>query len=261
MEKPSKGKRIAHRLFFWTLMAVFFAVFAFSAYRIYDYYRQENACQSVNRTMTELATQIRPDLPPPSQEETEEPVELAPITVDFALLKEQYPGVVAWLYCPDSNIHYPVAQSDDNDYYLRHLPDGSWNVAGTLFLDFRCAGDFSDGHSVIYGHNMKNGSMFGKLKDYTDQAYYEAHPVWYLLTPEQNYKVVLFAGHITDSGSEVYELGAVPDAQTVARWQENSYFKTDVTVRPDQKILTLSTCSYEFQGARFVLEGVLQEIG
>lgn len=84
--------------------------------------------------------------------------------------------MLAWLYCPDTVINYPVVQSDDNEYYLRRLMDGSSNTAGTLFADYRCSPDFSDPHTVIYGHNMKNDTMFGILPEYGAQEFYEPHP-------------------------------------------------------------------------------------
>ena len=82
--------------------------------------------------------------------------ETAPITVDFERLQEENKDIIAWLYCPDTEINYPVVQSKDNEYYLRRLLDGTWNIAGTLFMDYRNAADCSDLHTIIYGHNMKN---------------------------------------------------------------------------------------------------------
>ena len=89
--------------------------------------------------------------------------ETAPITVDFERLQEENKDIIAWLYCPDTEINYPVVQSKDNEYYLRRLLDGTWNIAGTLFMDYRNAADCSDLHTIIYGHNMKNNTMFGSL--------------------------------------------------------------------------------------------------
>ena len=65
--------------------------------------------------------------------------ETAPITVDFERLQEENKDIIAWLYCPDTEINYPVVQSKDNEYYLRRLLDGTWNIAGTLFIDYRNA--------------------------------------------------------------------------------------------------------------------------
>lgn len=102
--------------------------------------------------------------------------------VDFAALQEQYPQAVGWLSCAGTNIDYPVMQASDNDYYLRRLPSGEWNMSGSLFLDYQCAADFSDGLSVIYGHNMNDGSMFASLQNYDMQAWYDDHPAMELVT-------------------------------------------------------------------------------
>ena len=72
---------------------------------------------------------------------------------------------VAWLYIPGTNIDYPVMQSGDNDYYTRRAADGSYLYAGSLFMDYRCSSDFSDFNSVIYGHNMGNGTMFARYSE------------------------------------------------------------------------------------------------
>lgn len=103
--------------------------------------------------------------------------ETAPIKVDFERLQEENKDIIAWLYCPDTEINYPVVQSKDNEYYLRRLLDGTWNIAGTLFMDYRNAADCSDLHTIIYGHNMKNNTMFGSLPKYSKQEYYEEHSV------------------------------------------------------------------------------------
>ena len=109
-----------------------------------------------------------------------------PISVDFAALKAAYPDVVGWLYCEGTPINYPVAQGDDNSYYLRRDLDGNYAMAGTLFLDYRCSADFSDENSVIYGHNMNDGSMFAVLPDFSDPEFLLAHPTIWLLTETES---------------------------------------------------------------------------
>ena len=185
-----------------------------------------------------------------------------PITVDFDSLTAQYPDVVAWIYCPSTVIDYPIMQADNNEKYLRTLPDGTWNIAGTLFMDYRNAEDFSDSNSIIYGHNMKNDSMFGTLPDYSSQEYYETNPNWYLLTPAADYKIELVAGYVTSSTSEAY---AIPKTQEekeshIQTALTKSNFSADVEIAENENLITLSTCSYEYDNARYVLVGVLKEL-
>lgn len=186
----------------------------------------------------------------------------APITVDFEKLKKANPDIIAWLYCENTEINYPVVQSRDNDYYLRRSIDYSWALAGTIFLDFRNRNDFSDSYSILYGHNMRNGTMFGSLPYYKEQKYFEAHPVWYLLTPEQNYAVELCAGNVVSYDSNVfsYDYSEISINDVVSDMCMQSFFKTDTKIDPHDRMIAFSTCSYEYDGARFVLTGILREI-
>lgn len=132
-----------------------------------EYRAGENAYEA----LTEAAVTPTPQ---PQAEAPEEPAgEAAPIQVDFDALSAVNPDVTGWIYLPDSVISYPVVQGEDNSYYLKHLFDGTPNSSGCLFLDSRCEG-LTGRNSVIYGHYMKNGTLFGSLKEYRDQAYSSA---------------------------------------------------------------------------------------
>jgi sortase B len=187
----------------------------------------------------------------------------APVTVDFDSLLSINPDVVGWLYCENTEINLPVAQADDNSYYLNRLINGAYNSSGTLFLDYRVPSDFSGKNSIIYGHNMKNKTMFGNLDAYMEQSYYDEHPVMYLLTPEQNYMVELFSGYETDPYSATFTF-EFENADSFARHLEEakamSVFQSDVEVTPEDSILTLSTCTDNNSYMRFVLIGRLVPI-
>ena len=86
------------------------------------------------------------------------------LEVDHAALKAQNPDYKGWLYMPSLEISYPVVRGEDNDYYLHHTFEGTENVTGCIFIDAGCAKDMGDYNTFIYGHNMKNGSMFGSLR-------------------------------------------------------------------------------------------------
>lgn len=182
--------------------------------------------------------------------------------VDFAALREVNPDIVGWLYSEGTPIHYPVVQGQDNDFYLHHLFDGSEGHCGTIFLETQNERDFSDPHSILYGHHMKDGSMFKSLKGYQEQSYYEEHPVLLLETPEQWYRLEVFAGYVASTDSHAWQLDFA-DAQERQSWLDEqvkkSDFHSDVMPGPGDRILTLSTCSYEFQNARYVVHAVLRE--
>ena len=184
------------------------------------------------------------------------------IQVNFDALKQENDDIVAWLYCPGTPVNYPVVQAEDNEYYLRRLVNGEANTAGTLFLDCRNWSDFSDQNSVIHGHHMKNNTMFGTLDDYSKQSYYEKHPVWQLLTPEKEYMVELIAGYVTNDASSAYQFGISVD-EKVDFLEESirlSDFRANVDWEKDDLLVTFSTCSYEYDAARYVVIGILKEV-
>ena len=184
------------------------------------------------------------------------------ITVDFPTLVEECPDVVGWIYSPGTPINYPIVQSDDNEYYLHRLLDGSYNKGGTLFIDSYNQPDFSDWNTFLYGHNMRDNSMFGTVDNYRQKDYYGKHPVMYLLTPEKNYVIELVAGCTIPADSAVYRmLNTVEDRDAlVAELSRSSSFKANVELGEDDKLITLSTCVYDYDNARYVVVGVLKEM-
>lgn len=190
-----------------------------------------------------------------------EPVlEWAPVAVDFEALLAENGDVVGWLYCEGTPINYPVMQAADNDRYLHRGLNGEYLYSGTPFADYRCSVAGTDRNYIIYGHNMKNDTMFGTLDEYKGQSYYDEHPVLYYLTPERDYKIELFSGLVTKADSEVYDL-QFRDEEAFEDFlrglREHSTFRSDVSVTGADRIVTLSTCSYEFNNARYVIFGKL----
>lgn len=182
--------------------------------------------------------------------------------VDFEQLKQINPEIVGWIYDEGMGLNYPVVQAQDNVKYLTTLFDGRRNKTGCLFLDAGNAADFSDRHSIIYGHNRKNGSMFGQLSRYKKQRYYEEHPRILLITEQGRYVLEIFSGHVARSNSGAWKI-RFADETEFAQWRsiicERSSIKTGVRPEEGERILTLSTCSYEFAQARYVVHGVLRK--
>jgi len=94
-----------------------------------------------------------------------------PFVLKFDELQKKNKDIIAWIYCENTPINYPVLRCEDNSYYLNHLPDGQYNKNGSLFVDYRCSSNFSDFNTIIYGHNMKTEKMFGSLTNYKRQSY------------------------------------------------------------------------------------------
>lgn len=179
--------------------------------------------------------------------------------VDFEQLAQINPDIVGWILIEGTDISYPVVQGADNDYYLRHLFDGTYNSSGSIFLDAYCSPDFSDPHSIIYGHHMKNDSMFSGLMEYKDQQYYEAHPTALLVTPTASYKIQFFSGYVTDNDANAWEteFTSMEFADWLLEISGRSAFSSEFFPGEDDRIVTLSTCSYEFDDAKFVLHGYI----
>ncbi len=181
--------------------------------------------------------------------------------VDFEALQEVNPDCVAWIFIEGTDINYPVVQGDDNSYYLKHLFEGTWNSSGCIFLDSRVAPELSDRHSIIYGHHMKNGTMFSGLTKYKKQEYYDAHPTAFLITPQANYRIEFFAGYVANVKDDAWKLSFESDedyGKWIAAVTEKSWFESQVIPDETDRIITLSTCSYEFDNARFVIHGILR---
>lgn len=179
---------------------------------------------------------------------------------DLAAIQAKLPNIQAWIRGEGAGIDYPVVQGENNDYYLEHLPNSTRNKMGSIFLDYRNAADFSDQNSLIYGHHIKQGALFGALDKYKSQGFYNAHPTMLLYTPEQNYTVELIAGYVADASKENLPL-SFADEEAFKRYikeiQRRSLFTSTVEISAEDRLLSLCTCSYELSDGRFILVGKL----
>lgn len=277
-----KGNGAALRI---VVLVIAAAMFLYSGYRVATYLLEGRKSQGVTAELIQQAVRtpqpqetkgqpvhtLRPtpdaaEYVPDADDETadeQETTHAAPdelLSVDFDTLQSVNPDIQAWLYMSGSSIHYPVLQAEDNSTYLYRLADGSSNAHGSLFIDCRNAGDFSDWNTLIYGHNMKDGSMFGGLKKYRKQAYYDAHPEMTLFTPEKTYRMEIFAAVTTDVSAAVYRVPAAREERDeLVQWaQRNSEIECDVSIGTEDRIVTLSTCTGG-DDDRFVVLAVLRE--
>ena len=248
-----------------TLILVFSA--AFAGYQIFREYseRKESADTYTDLEVLISFPEVLPEKEPDETKQSEsgetETIPLGP-TIDFAGLKEINEDCVAWIHIEDTAINYPVVQGSDNSFYLKHLIDGKWNSAGCIFLDSRVDSDLSDRHSIIYGHHMKDGTMFSGLTKYKKQDYYEAHPEGLLITPKRTYRIEFFAGYVASVEDSAWKIGFESDAEFetwIKEVQNRSWFTSPLSPAVTDRILTLSTCSYEFDNARYVLHGIIRE--
>lgn len=226
-----------------------------------------------------------PSTPEPSSEESTEatpepePEEIDPLTVlenmgipipekevDFADLQANTNAdIYAWIYIPDTAVDYPILQHPtDNTYYLNYNLDGSKGYPGCIYTEDYNAKDFQDPVTVLYGHNMKNGTMFAGLHKYGNIEYMESHPYVYVYTEEELLVYEIFAAYeysdkhllynkdYTDK--EIFEkyLEEMQDIQGMSH-----VLKEGVELTEDSRILTMSTCISTKPNNRFLVQGVL----
>jgi len=184
-----------------------------------------------------------------------------PFVVDFDQLRTQFPNIVGWIQSAGTPINYPIVQSTDNDFYLYRLPNGVRHPWGSIFLDYRNAPDFSSSVSIIYGHNMRSDDMFGSLRNYRNQSFFDAHDSMFIFTPEQDYLLLLFAGYLVDSAYEVPPMNFQSEEtfnQWLAETRNRSFFHSQVDVSFDDRIMFLATCTDSGRHTeRFVIVGRL----
>lgn len=173
-------------------------------------------------------------------------------------LNNAYPDAIGWLYIPNTSISYPVMQSNDNDYYLSHAYNGSYLKAGSVFLDHRCENRFMNPINIVYAHNMKNGSMFAGVLNFSDPAYFDSHRYGWLSTPETVYRVDFFSCARADWHDELYD-GSLSATDWIPHVENLSVVCREMEYSENDRFISLSTCSYEFQNARTILTGKLVE--
>lgn len=180
--------------------------------------------------------------------------------VDWKALKKVNPDVQGWLYQKDTVINYPVVQGTDNDTYLHTRFDKQWSGGGTLFVDCRMEKDFKGFNSIIYGHHMKDGSMFRSIRGYTkEDGYYDKHKTLELATPHGNYHLVVFSAFITKATDEdTYKMTydeAEKQAYIDRAWERSELpiTRDSVDVTKNDRLVTLSTCAYDYEEARYIV--------
>lgn len=181
-----------------------------------------------------------------------EPQAVREVLPQYRTLYEQNPDMVGWLRIDGTNIDLPVMQTPgDNEYYLRRGFDRLYAVGGTLFMDESCSIDPADptANWLIYGHNMTNGTMFGQLTRYRDEAFYAQHPTFTFDTIYESGTWQVVAALDTTLGADELPYYTFFDAATKLEWEhrvdailELALYDTGITPEYGQQLLVLSTC-------------------
>jgi len=174
-------------------------------------------------------------------------------------LQEKNADTIGWLTIPGTQIDYPFLWADDYDIYLRTDINGESSMAGSIFMDYRCDRNLLGAHSILFGHNMNNGSMFGALIEFRDRTFFQEHQEGYIYLSNANIKLQIIACIVTtSSNAEVY--GVAETEEQKERFlevikEENIHGREGIPedLSIDDRFVLLSTCSYEHDEARTVV--------
>lgn len=180
--------------------------------------------------------------------------------IDFEKLWKINPDVVGWIYQNETNINYPVVKCNNNLKYLNENLQGEYSIMGTLFIDANNKDNLEDFNTIIYGHHMKDPmqSMFGSLKNYFYKSrYYEKHKQFEYITPNEKYHLKIIAAYTSHAGGDAYQYEPEDRKVFIDKAVNESQIEATCPASPDDKLMTLSTCAYEYDGARYVIIGKL----
>lgn len=231
---------------------------------IYKYIEEKNAGKEYEKLQQEVVKEE----PKPVEEPEPEPVSKVEIPIDFAALQQQNPDVYAWIQVPGTEVDYPILQSsNDNTYYLNHTIDGEEKKEGAIFTENYNTKTFEDPNTVIYGHDMKNGSMFQSIHKYMDRSFFDNNRDIVIYMPDQILRYKIFAAYLTDNRHLLmnYNFWSKDEYQQYlnsifSMRDMNAFIDTSTEVTTEDKIITLSTCYAGISTQRYLVQAVLVSI-
>lgn len=262
MSGKKKGKKNrAGDILLTLILVIAICVFCYAAYNLYHIYTEyKKGTDEYNHIAQMAITERDPDAAQEEEQHNENSLK-APMDIDFNSLRSVNEDVIGWIYVealPD--INYPIVQGEDNDTYLHMTYEKNYNFAGTIFIDYENKADFSDCNTLVYGHNMKNGSMFAQLKKFTqDEETYKKSKYFWIFTPEKDYRYEIISAYTTGVNSDTYTLFKGPGQEFVDYMEKIKGYSEVKTETKEtgikDKIVTLSTCTGN-EATRYVVQGV-----
>lgn len=182
-----------------------------------------------------------------------------PFTYDHNSLLSINPEGIGYLYIPSIDLRLPIVQTTDNDYYLTHAFEGTYNGNGCIFEDYRIEDKLNSTNVILYGHNMKNGSMFGQLPNYSDYSFWNTtgNEVFYIYTENKIMMYTIFSAYISEPVSDTYTFNFSSFdglREYATNMKNNSIYDTNVDVSQTTQVVTLSTCTRD-GSQRFIIHG------
>ncbi|HLR23027.1 MAG TPA: class B sortase [Pseudogracilibacillus sp.] len=255
-----KGKKIISKLI--TILCL--VLFIYAGYGLFDigmdYYKNRKMMHNIQDTFYQEVSNEKEELN--TAQSSKEMTEVRP---GFESLQEINEDIVGWITINDTQIDYPVLQSDDNLQYLDTNYDNKLSRAGSIFLDYRNQVEDFDRNVIVYGHRMKDGSMFQHLSKFMDEEFFENHRTFQFDTLYNRYEAEVFAVYNTLTDFNYIQTDFENDEeyeQLLEDIKNESRYDTDIQVEKDDRIITLSTCDYELdqEKGRLVVQAKLTEI-
>lgn len=247
---------------FWVrilLTVILLISLSFVGVRQWEYQKGNQEYETAEQVaeLPELETDVEPEL-----EGYQDPYVNMFASMDLDALREVNDDIIGWISIPYTQVSYPLLQGEDNDYYLNRTWKEVYNSVGSIFLECKNASDFSDFNTIIYGHRMRNGSMFGELKYYKDIEFWKEHPSIYIVNDDGVHRYDIFAAHEVGVQTITYGLG-ITKQETKEKFIDfalaGSVIDTGVVPTVDDKVVTLSTCTGNGYSTRWVVQGVLND--
>lgn len=211
----------------------------------------------------------RSDVPKlPTEIESGEDGFLPDNPIDFEALREQNEDVKGWIYIPETNINYPIMQSslyEPENFYNENDFNKNPNVGGAIYIQRINSFNFDDVHTILYGHNMKNKSMFAHLHKFEKADFFDSHPNFYIYAPGHVYTYTIFSAYTYDNrhilnSFDFSDKKVFADYLKLATHPKSVYANTrEVSVTTDDKIVTMSTCTNYNENNRYLVQGVLTD--
>ncbi len=229
------------------LLVVCLAVFLYSAGNLANIGYKYHKVNSDNKKLQEeVVTEVKQDSPLDRK-------------VDFNQLKSINEDIIGWIYIPNTNIDYALLKGKTNDTYIHTNYEKKYSFAGSIFLDEDNDVSLTDSNTIIYGHNMKNGSMFANIKKFADHDYFINHPEVYIYLPDGSINVYsVYSTKIIEATSDYY-LKNIDYASYVANAKSSAKQSRDVDTQNAAPLLLLSTCYAPDTTTRSVLFARLEK--
>lgn len=270
-------KRRTKRFILYGCLTLLLAVFGYSLYRYLSVQREYRA----ERVAHEHLLQYRPELPIreessgsvspsssagpteslPVPDQTATPAETTPVTNSrIVQLKDDYPDAVGWITVPGTDVDYPFVQGKNNQYYLRRGIDGKYLYAGVPFLDYRCSADFSGENTILFGHNLRNGTMFGTLTRFKDRGFFEEHRYFYVFLEHDTICAEIIACLVVTPNQAPYVFEPEITSDFAERCMRDARQSAEgLAFSETDRFITLATCDYEKNNGRVILIGRIAE--